>query len=47
MTAKRQVVGDGMVRKAIGVNQGGLLVDKVGVHGRSPEEPSEQESERP
>jgi hypothetical protein len=29
-----QVVGDGMVRTAARVNQGGLLADKNGVHGQ-------------
>jgi hypothetical protein len=33
-TVGRQVGGDGMVRKATRVNQGDLLADKDGVHGR-------------
>ncbi len=33
-TEGRQVFGDGMVRKATRVNQGDLLADKDGVHGR-------------
>jgi hypothetical protein len=36
-----------MVRKAIDVNQGDLLVDRDGVHGRVvPKSRKEQESER-
>ena len=38
--------GDGMVRKAERVNQGDLLADKTEFMDGSPEEPSEQESER-
>jgi hypothetical protein len=30
-----------MVRKAAGVNQGDLFVERVGVHGPSPEEPEQ------
>jgi hypothetical protein len=33
-TERRQVFGDGMVRKATRVNQGDLLADQDGVHGR-------------
>ena len=47
MTARHQVVGDGMIRKVTCVNQGDLLADEDGVHGPSPEEPDEQESECP
>ena len=32
-TGMRQVIGDGMVRKAARVNQGDLFVERVGVHG--------------
>src|SRR5712664_2315445 len=37
----RQVIGDGMVRKAARVNQGDLFAERVGVHGPSPEEPKQ------
>jgi hypothetical protein len=46
VTVERQVSGDGMVRKAMRVNQGDLLVEETEFMDGSPEEPSEQESER-
>ena len=45
MTVGREVVGDGMVWKAIDVNQGPAR-DKDGVHGRQSRRAGEQESER-
>ena len=39
MTAGREVVGDGMVWKAIDVNQGDLLATKTVFMDVSPEEP--------
>ena len=41
------VGGDGMVRKATGVNQGDLLQTEPEFMDDSPEEPEQQESERP